>query len=117
MISLIDRTLSTVHVTGSPQDIRDFISGLFSVGVNIVELSEEVYHALDFKLPGGGRYILRVTYSGDAEKYPDIQRFVAGGIAVGHVTVSEDYFVREGDAVLSGTASPLLRPVRQRPGR
>lgn len=112
MISVIDRTLSTVKVTGNPDAVRAFISGLFSAGVNIVELSEEIFLSLDRKLPAGGKYILRLSRSIDAEKYPEIHRFVAGGAAIGNVTMSEDYFVREGDSILSGGASPLLRPIR-----
>ncbi len=112
MISVIDRTLSTVKVTGNSDAVRAFISGLFSAGVNIVELSEEVFLSLDRRLPAGGKYILRLSRSIDAERYPEIHRFVAGGAAIGNVTMSEDYFVREGDPILTGTASPLLRPIR-----
>ncbi len=112
MISVIDRTLSTVNVNGDTEAVRAFISELFSAGVNVVELSEELYLRLDRKLPPRGKYILRLGKSADAEKYPEIHRFVAGGAAIGNVMVSEEYFIREGDALLSGGAVPLLRPIR-----
>ena len=112
MISVIDRTLSTVNVKGDAETVRAFISGLFAAGVNIVELSEELYLRLDRKLPPRGKYILRLGRSIDADRYPEIHRFVAGGTAVGNVTMSEDYFIREGDALLAGATTPLLRPIR-----
>ncbi len=111
MISVIDRTLSVVNVTGEPEAVRAFIAELFAVGVNIVELSEELYLRLDRKLPRG-KYILRLGRSIDAGRYPEIHRFVASGVAVTNVTTSEDYFVREGDSILEGMTAPILRPIR-----
>ncbi len=112
MIAIIDRTLSCVNPVGTADELRDLMTSMFACGVNILEITEEMYHRLAGELPSAGKYILRLSHVEDAGKYPGVHRFVATGTTIGNMTFSEEYFFRAEDLTGEFVLSPHLRPVR-----
>ena len=111
MISVIDRTLSVLRDPKGKEELKRFAERLFSMGADVLELSEENYAALGGDLPAGN-YVIRLRAGSSPASFPGIKRFVASGTVSRNVVMSEEYYVRELGTLLSHEIPPVLRPVR-----
>ena len=111
MISVIDRTLSIVSGAKDPGALRRFAEGLFEIGADVLELSEENYAAFAGDFPAGN-YTVRLSAGSSPASFPGIKRFVSSGSVSRNVVMSEEYYIRDVGMLLSGAIPPVLRPIR-----
>lgn len=70
MLIIIDNTLTAIdHTLPSKEDLHSFCEMLFTIGVDIVELSEAVYEKMGH-LPEKGKYYLHINSIEAVDKYP-----------------------------------------------
>lgn len=70
MLIIIDNTLTAIdHTRSSKEELHLFCELLFTIGVDIIELSVEIYEKMEY-LPDMGKYYLHVNSIDALEKYP-----------------------------------------------
>lgn len=70
MLIIIDNTLTAIdHTIPSKDELHLFCKLLFTIGVDIIELSVTIYEKMEY-LPEKGKFFLHINSLNDLDKYP-----------------------------------------------
>jgi len=70
MIKIIDNTLTTLdRILPSKEDLHTFCQLLFTLGVDAIEMSRDVYERMEY-LPDNQKFILDIDLLEERELYP-----------------------------------------------
>jgi len=77
MIKIIDNTLTTLdRILPSKEDLHTFCQLLFTLGVDAIEMSRDVYERMEY-LPDNQKFILDIDLLEERELYPGFYRYVS----------------------------------------
>ncbi len=76
MIHLIDNTLTSFdHSLPSKEELHQFCELLFTIGVDVIEVSTAAYRKMEY-LPEGQKFILNIEFEDEVNEFPGFFRYV-----------------------------------------